>query len=90
MELEKEFKAVCTLREDSAYTADDITWFSGNVTLPKESYTKLNKSALEVTLKISNDISNPLMCKATKQAFSYEEPCTYGIYLDKGCKFLFS
>lgn len=89
MELGKEFTAVCKLHEDSVYDADDITWFSRNVTLPRESYKKLNKSALAVTLNISNDLNNPLKCKATKQTFSYEEPCTYGIYLDKGCKYFF-
>lgn len=89
VELGKKFTAVCTLDKDSVYSADDITWFFANVSLPRESYTKVNQSAVALTVNISSDMSNPLKCKATKQTFSYEEPCTYGIYLEKGCKYFF-
>ncbi|MCI4388367.1 hypothetical protein PGIGA_G00084920 [Pangasianodon gigas] len=84
VELGKEFTAVCNLREDSIYNADDIKWFLGNVALPQESYTKLNKSAIAVTVNISSDMNDPLICKAAKQIFSYEDPCLYGIFLDIG------
>lgn len=88
VELGKEFTAVCTLSENSIYSADDITWSIGNVTLPRQSYRNINKSST-VSLTISSDMNNPLLCKANKQDLSYEEQCMYGIYLDKGCKYLF-
>ncbi|XP_046717209.1 interleukin-6 receptor subunit beta-like [Silurus meridionalis] len=84
VELEKPFTAVCNLCNESVYTADDVTWFFGTVALPRESYTKLNKSAVSVTVNVSSDMNNPLVCKASKQDISYEEKCIYGIYLDKG------
>lgn len=84
VELGKDFTAICKLSEDSRYSADDITWFFGNVTLPRESYKKLNKSVVAVTVNVSRDMNNPLKCKATKQEWSFEEPCIYGIFLDKG------
>lgn len=89
VELGKDFTAICKLSEDSRYSADDITWFFGNVTLPRESYKKLNKSVVAVTVNVSRDMNNPLKCKATKQEWSFEEPCIYGIFLDKGCKYFF-
>lgn len=83
VELGTIFTAVCTLSKDTIYSADDITWFIGNVTLPQQSYTNQNKMS-NVTLTIRSDMNNPLKCTASKQDFSYEEPCMYGIYLDKG------
>ncbi|XP_026996793.2 interleukin-6 receptor subunit beta-like [Tachysurus fulvidraco] len=84
VELGKEFTAVCILREDSIYSADDITWSLGNVTLPRQSYRNINKSST-VSLTISSDMTNPLKCQAKKnQGLSYEDICIYGIFLEKG------
>lgn len=88
VELGKEFTAVCTLSEASVYSADDIKWFMGNVALPRQSYTNLNKSS-NLTLILTSDMKNPLKCNASKQEPSYEVPCEYGIFLDKGCKYFF-
>ncbi|XP_058268553.1 interleukin-6 receptor subunit beta [Hemibagrus wyckioides] len=83
VELGKEFTAVCTLSEASVYSADDIKWFMGNIALPRQSYTNLNKSS-NLTLILTSDMKNPLKCNASKQEPSYEVPCEYGIFLDKG------
>ncbi|XP_072514618.1 interleukin-6 receptor subunit beta [Salminus brasiliensis] len=84
VELGKEFTATCLLQEDSRYTADDIEWFFANVSVPREFYKKINKSAVAVTLNISTGMKSPLKCSASKQSPSYEPPCTYGIYLSMG------
>ncbi|TSS11555.1 Ankyrin repeat domain-containing protein 55 [Bagarius yarrelli] len=83
VELGANFTAVCTLRDDSVYNANDVTWFIGNVTLPRQSYTNRNKTS-SVTLIVRSDMNNPLKCTASKQDLSYEDPCMYGIYLNKG------
>lgn len=89
VELGKNFTAVCILDEDSTFSAEDISWFFSNFTIPRESYTRINKSAVSVTVTISSYMGDPLICKATKLTWSYEEPCSYGIFLDKGCKYFF-
>lgn len=89
VELGKKFTAVCILEENSTFSAEDISWHFANFTVPRESYTRINQSAVAVTVTVSSYMRDPLMCKATKLALSYEDPCTYGIYLDKGCKYFF-
>ncbi|KAK1800531.1 hypothetical protein P4O66_005750 [Electrophorus voltai] len=84
VELDKEFTATCILHPNSKYSADNIEWLFGNITVPHELYKKVNNSAVAVTVKVSSDMKNPLICKAHKKSPSYEEPCNYGIFLDKG------
>ncbi|XP_022536979.2 interleukin-6 receptor subunit beta [Astyanax mexicanus] len=84
VELGKEFTATCVLNKGSKYTADDIEWLFGDVSVPREFYKKINQSAVAVTVNISADIKSPLKCKASKQSLSYEQPCMYGIYLLMG------
>lgn len=84
VELGKEFTATCVLNKDSKYTADDIEWVFGGVSVPREFYKKINQSAVAVTVNISADIKSPLKCKASKQSLSYEAACLYGIYFFMG------
>ncbi|XP_036451541.1 interleukin-6 receptor subunit beta isoform X2 [Colossoma macropomum] len=83
VEVGKEFTAVCKFNQ-SLYSPKDIEWIMGNVTLPRESYKTINKSTVSVTVKISSSMKNPLKCSASKRTPSFKNPCTYGIYLDKG------
>lgn len=89
VELGKKFTATCVLDKDSVYSADDITWAFASVPLPRETYTKINQSAVAVTVTIRSDMNDPLTCAAAKQTGSYEKRCIYGIFLDKGCKYFF-
>ncbi|KAL6472910.1 hypothetical protein MHYP_G00190980 [Metynnis hypsauchen] len=89
IEFGTEFTAICNLNH-SVYTSEDIEWIMGNVTLPRESYKKINESAVSVTMKISSSMNNPLKCSASTRTYSsnpyssFKSPCTYGIYLQKG------
>ncbi|KAI4878836.1 hypothetical protein NFI96_033549 [Prochilodus magdalenae] len=84
VEMGKEFTATCILTQDDLYTSKDIVWSIGNVTLSRELYKIINKSAVSVTVKVSGDMKNPLKCTASTGTQSYSPSCMYGIYLDKG------
>lgn len=90
VELGKEFTATCSLTPDGQYTADDIEWYFLNVTVPRTSYKKINDLAVSLTVNISDTMANPLKCIASTKAGTLLDSCAYGIYLDKGCEYLFS
>ncbi|XP_076875820.1 interleukin-6 receptor subunit beta [Brachyhypopomus gauderio] len=80
----QDFTATCYLDASSEYSADNIEWLLGDATVPRELYKKLNKSAVSVTVKVRSDMRDPLICKAHKKSLSYQDQCTYGIFLHKG------
>lgn len=72
-------------------TADDLYWKLSERLISAEHYTKINRSALSVTITVTGEKSEWLYCKKES---SYVDPkdgkFVHGIYLTKGCKFLFS
>ncbi|KAI7793007.1 interleukin-6 receptor subunit beta [Triplophysa rosa] len=84
VELGTDFTATCYLQEDSHYTSDDIEWKLDNNSLPKHDYHKINATAVSVTFTVSRDMRGRLTCFASKKSLSYEKPCLYGIFLEKG------
>ncbi|XP_030623390.1 interleukin-6 receptor subunit beta [Chanos chanos] len=83
VEIGKDFTATCTLPKNSKFSADDIYWQLGKAVVPKEYYTKVSEHAVSVTLNITSDMDNLLLCKAERNPYSYETPCQYGIFFDK-------
>ena len=84
VEIGKNFTATCILANTSKATADDIIWYSSKI-IPREQYTKINTSAVNVTITITSETQSWLFCKVNK---SKDTKDTYGIELHKGCKFL--
>lgn len=67
VEIGKNFSATCVLYEAASSTADDIYWTNNdNTEIPKEQYTKINESAVNVTLTITNDTKTWLFCKSRR------------------------
>lgn len=88
VEIGKEFTATCVVYEAAKATADDIYWTSGGVTVPKEQYTKINDSAVSVTITITNETANWLLCEKKGSPLSLNlNQVIHGILLTKGCKY---
>lgn len=86
VEVGKNFTATCHLLEGCAYTSDDIEWRLGNLSIAKQSYHRINETAVSVTINISSDMSDWLKCTAPKESLSYKPRSIYGIFLRAGCK----
>ena len=84
VEIGKSFTATCSLANTSEATADDIVWRSSLKIIPREQYTKINTSAVNVTIMITSETQSWLFCKVNKANNTKD---SYGIELQKGCKF---
>ncbi|KAJ8339608.1 hypothetical protein SKAU_G00363940 [Synaphobranchus kaupii] len=66
LELGREFTATCVLSElgktQTGATAGDIFWEFRNVRVPEERYTRINDSAVSMTVNITRELENPLKC----------------------------
>lgn len=90
LEIGTTFTATCMINTNEV-TADDLYWKLLNVTVSKEHYTKINRSALSVTIPVTGEKSEWLMCQCKKDS-NYvtlnKGKFIHGITLTKGCKFL--
>ncbi|XP_078128319.1 interleukin-6 receptor subunit beta [Sander vitreus] len=88
LEMETNFTATCVIINTSEVTADDLYWTLAGTTVPKERYTKINGSALNVTVPITSEKTEWLMCKCQKKNTLFfiqnEGKLIHGIDLKKG------
>eukprot|EP00063_Salmo_salar_P008605 XP_013983440.1 PREDICTED: interleukin-6 receptor subunit beta-like isoform X2 [Salmo salar] len=85
VEIGKEFTATCVLDKAAKATAEDIYWKLKNITVPKEQYTKINDSAVSVTITITNETANWLLCEKKGSPLSLNlNQVIHGILLTKG------
>lgn len=92
LEIGTTFTATCMIINTAEVTADDLYWNVSTTTVPKEQYTKINRSALNVTIFITNEKPEWLFCLCKKKSpyvALNEGKFIHGIHLTKGCKFLF-
>ncbi|TMS08774.1 hypothetical protein E3U43_006257 [Larimichthys crocea] len=62
LEIGTNFMATCMIFNTSEVTADDLDWKLSETIIPKEQYTKINSSALNVTIRITTENSEWLFC----------------------------
>ncbi|KAA8584712.1 hypothetical protein FQN60_008497 [Etheostoma spectabile] len=88
LEVGTNFTATCVITNTSEVTADDLYWTLSETTVPMEQYTKINESALNVTVTITGEESEWLLCKCKKKDvlffFLNEGKLVHGIQLKKG------
>ncbi|KAL0965008.1 hypothetical protein UPYG_G00275580 [Umbra pygmaea] len=84
VEIGKEFTATCVLYEAAHTTADNIYW-TCNDRVPEEQYTKINDSAISVTITITNETCKWLIChKKSSDPLFDQSNHIHGILLTKG------
>ncbi|KAI1905347.1 hypothetical protein AGOR_G00015170 [Albula goreensis] len=70
LELGKEFTATCVLsalgKRDTGATADDIYWEFKKVRVSRERYTKINDSAVSMTVNVTSQLESPLTCHVSR------------------------
>ncbi|XP_018600443.1 interleukin-6 receptor subunit beta isoform X2 [Scleropages formosus] len=89
LELGKEFTATCILseygRQYTRATADDISWMFRNVTVDRKYYTKINESAISITVNITEETKSPLKCNVISHVLSHpESKNVYGMLFTVG------
>ncbi|XP_031731602.1 interleukin-6 receptor subunit beta [Anarrhichthys ocellatus] len=86
LEIGTNFTATCMIINTAEVTADDLYWNLSETTVPKEQYTKINESALNVTVPITGE-SQWLYCLCKKESpycALNRGKFIHGIYLEKG------
>nr|QGA72063.1 interleukin-6 receptor beta [Plecoglossus altivelis] len=63
VEIGKNFTATCVLYKEALSTAEDIYW-TNVIEIPKDQYTKINDSAVNVTISITENTEPWLYCKS--------------------------
>lgn len=92
LEIGTDFMATCKIINTDEVTADDLYWNLTQTTVPKEQYTKINQSALNVTIPITTENKEWLFCfckKVSPYVVLNKGKFMHGITLTKGCKFFF-
>ncbi|KAM4614774.1 interleukin-6 receptor subunit beta isoform 1-T2 [Polymixia lowei] len=88
VEIGKNFTAMCMLINTTEATADDLYWVISDTTVPKEQYTKINKTAVNVTITITRETPAWIFCKCKNPSSSYvmmnNGKFVHGIILKKG------
>lgn len=91
LEVGTNFTATCLIINTAEVTADDLYWNLSKTIVPEEQYTKINKTALNVTILITDETNGWLLCLCKKKsAFVVlnKGKFMHGINIVKGCKFL--
>ncbi|XP_040915604.1 interleukin-6 receptor subunit beta [Toxotes jaculatrix] len=76
LEIGTNFTATCMIINTAEVTADDLYWNLAKTTLPKEHYSKVNRSTLNVTLLVAGEQPEWLFCHCKEELTN--------VYLDKG------
>ncbi|KAL6097387.1 il6st [Pungitius sinensis] len=66
LEIGTNFTATCIIINSTEVTADDLYWKLSEKPVPKEQYTKINKSALNVTVLVTGEEPEWLFCLCKK------------------------
>lgn len=91
VQLGSNFTAVCVLKEKCMdyfhVNANYIFWKTNHVTVPKEQYTVINRTASSVTFTNISLLNIQLTCNI--RTFGQIDQNVYGIRIISGCKFCF-
>lgn len=93
LEMGTNFTATCMIIDTTEITADDLYWNLCGTTVSKEQYTKINRTALSVTIPVTREKCEWLFCLCEKKSAHVvlnQGRFMHGIYLTKGCKFFSS
>uniref|UniRef100_A0A3P8WP93 Interleukin 6 signal transducer n=1 Tax=Cynoglossus semilaevis TaxID=244447 RepID=A0A3P8WP93_CYNSE len=67
LEIGTNFTASCMIINTTEVTSDDLYWIASETTVPKEQYTKVNNTTLNVTIQVSGENSEEwLFCRSRK------------------------
>lgn len=88
LEIGSNFTATCVIVSTKDLTADDLYWTLSETTVPQERYTKINRTAVSVTIAVAGEKMQWLYCRSRRRLHQSHESLTYGIKLRKACRFL--
>ncbi|XP_077353352.1 interleukin-6 receptor subunit beta isoform X2 [Festucalex cinctus] len=80
------FTATCVIINTTEVTADDLYWRFRQTVIPSNQYTKINESALSVTIPVNNEESEWLYCYCKNKSpyvFVNQGKFVHGIHLSK-------
>ncbi|XP_029025634.1 interleukin-6 receptor subunit beta [Betta splendens] len=81
------FTATCTIINTAEVTSDDLYWNVSKTIVPKEQYTRINGSALNVTITVKSESAEWLFCLCKKKSpyvTLNKGKFVHGIHLKKG------
>nr|XP_057915865.1 interleukin-6 receptor subunit beta isoform X2 [Doryrhamphus excisus] len=81
------FTATCVIVDTIEATADDLFWNISQRMIPKNQYTKINETALSVTILVTGEKPEWLFCYCNKKSpyvFKHKGKFIHGIPLTKG------
>lgn len=84
VEIGTNFTATCLIY-NCEITVDDLIWDLAASRVPRKQYTKLNATALNVTVLITGEQNQWLYCRNSDSQNC--DRCCHAIHLTKGCKF---
>ncbi|XP_053195952.1 interleukin-6 receptor subunit beta isoform X2 [Scomber japonicus] len=64
LEIGTNFTATCMIINTAEVTADDLYWTVSKTTIPSEKYTKINETALSVTIPVTDEKPEWLYCRS--------------------------
>lgn len=91
LEIGTNFTATCMIINTNENTTNELYWKLCERRISAEHYTKINRSAISVTIPVTDEKCEWLYCqKESSYVYPKDGKFLHGIHLTKGCKFLFS
>lgn len=87
LEIGSNFTATCVIVNTKDLTADDLYWNLSKSTVPEEHYTRINRTAVSVTIAVAGEKTEWLYCHGRSASHQSRELLTHGILLKKACRF---
>lgn len=87
LEIGSNFTATCVIVDAEDLTAEDLYWNLSKSTVPEEHYTKINRTAVSVTIAVTGEKTEWLYCHGRRVSHQGRDGLTHGIVLKKACGF---
>ncbi|TNM92469.1 hypothetical protein fugu_019481 [Takifugu bimaculatus] len=83
LEIGSNFTATCVIVNGKDLTANDLYWNLSKTTVPEEHYTKINSTAVSVTIAVTGEKKEWLYCHSRRVSPINPRGSTHGILLKK-------
>lgn len=91
LEIGTNFTATCWINGAPELTVDDLYWTHSRAVIAEEHYTKINRTALQVTIPVTASQEKPdlLLCRCKEKSSLAQVNrgrCQHGIFMMKSCE----
>lgn len=89
LEIGSNFTATCVIVDAEDLRAEDLYWTLSRNTIPEQHYTKINRTAISVTITVAGEKEEWLYCRSQTPSKHSWDFLVHAILLKRACRILF-